>query len=61
MNYPCIKCGKEIRLRQQALECDVCKKWQHRTCDTGITQAQYRAAVKPKADISWTCVPYQMV
>ena len=42
----CIKCGREVRARQHGIMCDLCEKWQHRVCDTGITFQQYRLAVK---------------
>ena len=44
-DYPCILCGRQVRPRQQASECDGCHQWQHRTCNTGKSQADYRAAV----------------
>ena len=42
----CIKCKKEVRTRQHGILCDLCERWQHRTCETGITVQQYRLAVK---------------
>ena len=33
----CIKCGREVRARQHGIMCDLCEKWQHRICDTGIS------------------------
>ena len=53
--YPCIACGREVRPRQQALQCSDCDRWQHRTCGTGITQEIYRTAVKEKKEIDWSC------
>ena len=35
-NYPCIECNSEVRGRQEALQCEVCDRWQHRTCNTGM-------------------------
>ncbi|KAL3872148.1 hypothetical protein ACJMK2_040098 [Sinanodonta woodiana] len=32
MYYTCIQCTKEVTTRQQAVECDCCHRWQHRTC-----------------------------
>ena len=37
MEYPCIDCGSNVRLRQEALQCDQCSQWQHRLCNTGKT------------------------
>ena len=31
----CIRCKRFVRPRQEALQCDNCDGWQHRTCDTG--------------------------
>jgi len=32
----CISCANVVRPRQQAMQCDSCHRWQHRTCGTGI-------------------------
>ena len=32
----CISCNKEVRRRQQSLQCDGCERWQHWLCKTGI-------------------------
>ena len=53
--YPCITCGSEVRPRQQALLCSGCNRWQHRTCGTGVTQTEYRQAIKTKTDVNWEC------
>lgn len=31
----CIECSTIVRRRQEAVTCDVCERWQHRTCNTG--------------------------
>ena len=31
----CIACNKIVSTRQQAIQCDGCLKWNHRTCNTG--------------------------
>ena len=59
VEYPCILCKRPVRPRQQAVECDTCHQWQHRTCDTGITQATYREACRRKEGITWQCQPCQ--
>lgn len=53
----CIQCSHPVRPRQEGLECDVCSRWQHRTCNTGITQREYRAAVREGHNIAWSCQP----
>ncbi|XP_071172175.1 uncharacterized protein [Mytilus edulis] len=52
----CIWCHSVVRPRQEAIECDVCSKWQHRKCgNIGITRAAYRQMVKDRQVINWTC------
>jgi len=53
---PCIHCNQPVRQRQQGLQCDGCQLWQHRTCNTGVTQEQYRAAVRGAFDLEWSCL-----
>ena len=50
----CIACGKTVRPRQEALQCDGCNLWQHRTCGTGISMSEYRQAAK-SGFIDWSC------
>ena len=51
----CIYCAFPVRPRQEGLQCDGCSRWQHRTCHTGISQSQYRTAVKAEEPIDWSC------
>ena len=51
----CIQCTEPVRQRQQGIQCDGCHRWNHRTCNTGISQAEYRDAVRAGADIIWFC------
>ena len=53
----CIHCQHPVRAKQQGIQCDGCLKWNHRTCNTGISQQQYRAAVRAGAEIVWFCPP----
>ena len=46
MKHPWLFCHKHVRPRQQALLCDGCSRWQNRVCNTGITQDEYREAVR---------------
>ena len=55
MDYPCIVCRQEVRQRQEALECEGCLQWQHRTCGTGISRDDYRAAVRERRPLDFTC------
>ena len=43
--------------RQEAILCDGCNKWQHRTCRSGVSREMYRNAVKSGEDIPWRCKP----
>lgn len=53
----CIHCQHPVRAKQQGIQCDGCLKWNHRTCNTGISQQQYRTAVRAGAEILWFCPP----
>ena len=53
---PCSFCHNEVRDRQEALQCDRCKSWQHRTCNTGISRSEYREINRGVRDIGiWHC------
>ncbi|XP_062591513.1 uncharacterized protein LOC134253000 [Saccostrea cucullata] len=51
----CIVCTTEVRPRQEAVQCDRCEAWQHRTCETGITRQQYRRVNKGLETLDFTC------
>ena len=51
----CISCNQVVRPRQEAVQCDGCDKWQHRTCDTGITRYTYRRLVQGLETLIWWC------
>ena len=53
--YPCICCNQEVTQRQEGLLCEGCNRWQHRTCNTGVTRQQYRNAIRSNCDIVWQC------
>jgi len=53
----CIFCTLPVRARQEGLQCDDCQQWQHRTCQTGISQQEYRIAVQTGQPIDWRCAP----
>ena len=52
----CLRCKKEVRKRQEAILCDKCEQWCHRTCGTGIDRAFYRRMVKGEVSIDWQCI-----
>ena len=51
----CIACEALVRPHQKAVQCDDCNRWQHRTCNTGISRVDYRAAVQSDAELQWRC------
>ncbi|KAK2550838.1 hypothetical protein P5673_028352, partial [Acropora cervicornis] len=55
MSYRCIMCKKIVNKRQESLLYDACNKWQHRTCNSGVSRETYRDAVKSGVDILWKC------
>ena len=57
MSYRCITCKKFVNKRQEALLGDGCNKWQHRTCNSGVSRETYRDAVKSGVEIPWKCEP----
>ena len=52
----CIHCKDPVGARQEGIQCDGCDRWQHRTCNSGITREQYRNAVRNGQGIDWRCV-----
>ncbi|XP_066030201.1 uncharacterized protein [Pocillopora verrucosa] len=54
-NDNCITCKQPVRPRQEGLQCDGCQKWNHRTCNTGISRQAYRAAVQTGTEVEWHC------
>lgn len=51
----CIVCDEPVRPRQQGVQCDGCLRWNHRLCNTGISQEAYRTAVTDGVEIDWLC------
>ena len=49
------KLKQMFKFQQEALLCEGCQRWQHRTCGIGITRMEYRKAVKLRQDIDWVC------
>uniref|UniRef100_K1R495 Uncharacterized protein n=1 Tax=Magallana gigas TaxID=29159 RepID=K1R495_MAGGI len=54
MNDICLHCNSRVRPLQEGLQCDRCNLWQHRTCNTGITRAEYRR-LKAQGEFQWEC------
>ena len=49
----CIECSLPVTQCQQGLLCDGCERWQHRKCNTGLSQQSYREAVTTGHNIDW--------
>ena len=55
-DYPCIVCRQPVKKRQEAVACEGCDRWQHRTCNTGIGRQTYRDAVRFFfKNLEWEC------
>ncbi|KAK4322537.1 hypothetical protein Pmani_006717 [Petrolisthes manimaculis] len=52
--YPCTVCKKSCKDSQQCLQCDNCNRWQHRTCNTGISEDYYHQ-LSQMDDFPWNC------
>jgi len=52
--YTCIHCERNVNDDDRAISCDQCEKWQHLSCDTGISLRQYRKMMKG-AVVEWKC------
>ena len=48
MYHERVFCECEVTWEDEAVSCDVCAKWQHRLCHTGIAQEIYNAANRDK-------------
>ena len=54
-NYKCIDCDQPVRERQEGLLCDGCNRWNHCTCNTGVSRSQYGDTNRNDLDIDWQC------
>ena len=52
----CVTCTKVVRPRQEAIQCDSCHGWQHKTCGTNISRDFYKRLVKKEVNLeNWHC------
>ena len=53
----CAYCSEEVRVRQHAIQCDRpgCDRWQHSTCQTPFSAADYYLIKKGEMDVTWYC------
>jgi ribosome-associated translation inhibitor RaiA len=50
----CGGCGKTVSDKEQGIQCEICTKWFHCTCQ-GINDKLYAAIVEFEKDIHWFC------
>ena len=55
MSLKCLSSQLPVWPRQKGLQCDGFLHWHHRSCVTGITQAEYCEAVNNGGSIEWQC------
>ncbi|XP_014677597.1 PREDICTED: nucleolin 1-like isoform X2 [Priapulus caudatus] len=53
--HTCIYCRLKVRASHQAVQCEICDRWQHRLCDTGINREFYRQALRGHVEMQWVC------
>jgi len=54
----CPRCFRRVTARQEALQCDVCSLWLHRTCGSNLSQADYREITRQiqfGIPFDWVC------
>ena len=47
----CVVCDLAVGARQEGLQCDLCSKWQHSKCNSGVTREFYRRLVRGVAQL----------
>ncbi|KAK6186770.1 hypothetical protein SNE40_006046 [Patella caerulea] len=52
--YPCILCGRGIRINSKAISCDCCLQWIHVKC-SDFSLKNYNILVKSGSDFEYTC------
>ena len=51
-----VVCDAAVGARQEGLQYDLCSKWQHRKCNSGVTRELYRILVIGVAELEqWKC------
>ncbi|CAL4080961.1 unnamed protein product, partial [Meganyctiphanes norvegica] len=59
----CVSCDFEVTNTHHGLQCDNCKKWQHRTCNnaglgnkSGISNHLYKQLKNGQVEFTWHCI-----
>ena len=55
MSFPCILCNTEVSDADIAIDCDVCHRWNHIACGTGVSIVTYRNMMNFNHVINWKC------
>lgn len=55
----CLFCEREVTWLDHAVNCDVCDRWQHRLCHTGIDREQYLDNNRRNVEFEFICGPCQ--
>ncbi|KAH3790283.1 hypothetical protein DPMN_168479 [Dreissena polymorpha] len=53
--YHCVYCARNVGEEDKAISCDECERWQHLSCETGVSLRQYRKMMKGNAVVTWKC------
>ncbi|XP_052804648.1 uncharacterized protein LOC128234441 [Mya arenaria] len=49
----CVPCSKIVTARMHVICCEVCERWQHCKCDSGVSAQQYQQMVKNELNLAW--------
>ena len=53
--FPCSICDKQVRENSDAIFCDFCKHWVHRSCNE-LSKSDFLAIVRSNESESWSCL-----
>ncbi|KAH3790649.1 hypothetical protein DPMN_168854 [Dreissena polymorpha] len=51
--YPCVYCERNVGEDDRAISYDECERWQHPSCETGVSLRQYRKMMKGEVVVEW--------
>jgi hypothetical protein len=52
----CVDCCLVVTDEEEAVQCELCDKWQHRACNSVVTAAQYHNAVVGDGNPNFVCI-----
>ena len=57
LSCPCSICNKNCLKNQKAIQCDICDKWCHISCDgTSVEDYQFYQTTNDNPEIEWFCL-----